>query len=616
MNRPILACALAITLVGARAQDPVEHPALIGAGDHSRIAFPAKDHAVAFALYTAHARVLKLSAQLRPLRKEDEHRVALEVEADGAWREIATADVHPLGWTATFRIADWDASRTVKYRVRHAGGGAFAGVIRADPGEKGTIVAAVFTGNSPGPGGGRIGKQDVVDAVRKLDPDVLLFTGDQVYDHTTHTASWLLFGETFADLIRDRPTVCMPDDHDVGQGNLWGAGGRAIDVDTKGGYVRPADYVKLVERQQTSHLPDPVDPAPIEQGIGTWFTRLVIGGVDFALIEDRKFKSGCFGLVTKELGPRPDHVDRPDYDARAFDVEGAQLLGARQERFLADWSEDWDGVVMKSVVSQTAFAMASTHHGKDKTFYLCDFDANGWPQTPRRRAVALLRRACAFHACGDQHLATILRYGLDDWRDAGFAFCVPSIANLWPRWWEPQTPGANREPGADAFTGDHLDGFGNRLTVFAHTNPRATGREPRELHDRMPGFGVLRFDKRARTIAMECWPRMVDPLAGGAMQYEGWPRTVSQLDQLGRHAFALPELVVADAVDPVVRVADGKTGEVFCCLRIAGDRARLPAPHAGPWDVTVRAGGRSGERRGVAAGAAGAAREALRIAIE
>jgi len=571
---------------------------------------------VAFALYTVHAGVLKLSAQLRPLRAEDEHRVALEIEESGAWREIATADVHKVGWTATFRVEDWDASRAVKYRVRHARGGRFEGVIRADPRDQASIVAAVFTGNSPGPGGGRIGKQDVVDAVRKLDPDLLLFTGDQVYDHTTHTASWLRFGETFADLIRDRPTVCMPDDHDVGQGNLWGGGGRAIDLDTKGGYVRPADYVKLVERQQTSHLPDPVDPAPVEQGIGVWFTRLVVGGVDFALIEDRKFKSGCFGLVTKELGPRPDHVDRPEYDARAFDVDGKQLLGARQERFLADWSEDWDGVVMKSVVSQTAFAMASTHHGKDKTFYSCDFDANGWPQTPRRRAVALLRRACAFHACGDQHLATIVQYGLDDWRDAGFAFCVPSIANLWPRWWEPSTPSANREPGADEFTGDHLDGFGNRLTIFAHTNPRASGREPHELHDRMPGFGVLRFDKPARTIAMECWPRMVDPTGAGARQYAGWPRTIRQIDLLGRHRFALPEIVIDGASDPIVRVADAATGEVFGCLRIAGDRVRLPVPHAGPWDISVRAGGKIGETRGVQAGAEGVVREALRITIE
>ena len=32
-----------------------------------------------------------------------------------------------------------------------------------------------------------------------------------------------------------------------------------------------------------------------------------------------------------------------------------------------------------------------------------------------------------------------------------------------------------------------------------------------ELHDRMPGFGLVYFDKSERTIRMECWPRMTDP---------------------------------------------------------------------------------------------------------
>ena len=47
------------------------------------------------------------------------------------------------------------------------------------------------------------------------------------------------------------------DDHDVFQGNLWGAGGRKARRVNEGGYVMPADWVRMVERTQTSHLPDP-----------------------------------------------------------------------------------------------------------------------------------------------------------------------------------------------------------------------------------------------------------------------------------------------------------------------------------------------------------------------
>ena len=35
----------------------------------------------------------------------------------------------------------------------------------------------------------------------------------------------------------------------------------------------------MVERTQTAHLPDPVDPTPVDQGIGVYFTELVWGRV-------------------------------------------------------------------------------------------------------------------------------------------------------------------------------------------------------------------------------------------------------------------------------------------------------------------------------------------------
>ncbi|MDA1038881.1 MAG: hypothetical protein O3A37_01140 [Planctomycetota bacterium] len=73
-----------------------------------------------------------------------------------------------------------------------------------------------------------------------------------------------------------------PDDHDVGHPNLWGAGGRKAERKdgADGGCFYPAAYVNMVQRQQTWHLPDPVDPAPVAQGIGVFFTRLVLGGLD------------------------------------------------------------------------------------------------------------------------------------------------------------------------------------------------------------------------------------------------------------------------------------------------------------------------------------------------
>ena len=62
-----------------------------------------------------------------------------------------------------------------------------------------------------------------------------------------------------------------------------------------GGYMFPVAYVNMVQRQQSWHLPDAFDPTPVQRGISVYYTRLKVGGMDFAILEDRKFKTGPMG---------------------------------------------------------------------------------------------------------------------------------------------------------------------------------------------------------------------------------------------------------------------------------------------------------------------------------
>ncbi len=111
-------------------------------------------------------------------------------------------------------------------------------------------------------------KTDIVRNLQKLEPDLLFFAGDQVYHHHRHNEAWLKFGRDFGEIIRNVPTVCITDDHDVGQGNLWGAAGkRARKMSgADGGYIKPIAYVNNAQRQQMAHLPNPVDPRPLTVG--------------------------------------------------------------------------------------------------------------------------------------------------------------------------------------------------------------------------------------------------------------------------------------------------------------------------------------------------------------
>jgi hypothetical protein len=215
-------------------------------------------------------------------------------------------------------------------------------------------------------------------------------------------------------------------------------------------------------------------------------------------------------------------------------------------------------------------------------------DSNGWPQTGRNRAIAAIRTGYAVHLAGDQHLGSTVQYGVDAWRDAGYALCVPSVANFWPRRWYPPERGGNRAADAPRYTGDYRDGFGNLITVYAVSNPEQTGREPTRLHNRAPGYGIARFDRATRRIQLESWPRWADPAAGDG-PYPGWPVTFSQADNDGRTPVGpLSTFVVEGVRDPVVQVIDEESGEIVSTLRIAGTTV-TPRAYA-PGHYTVRVG--------------------------
>ncbi len=482
--------------------------------------FVPRDQVVAFGIYTVHNGVLKMTAQLFPLYPKEDRTVRLEVEQAGKWVELQRQKVNDIGWATCFRVDGWDASKTVRYRLRHGKEAMFVGSVRKAP-DQNEIVVAALSCNSKKDRGMR---PNFVRNLLHQDPDLLFFAGDQSYDHAQHTAAWLKFGLQFRDAFRDRPCITIPDDHDVGHANLWGAAGAVSKLGggADGGYMHHPEYVRMVERGQTAHLPDPVDPAPIAQGIGVYFTEYVLGGVSFAVLEDRKWKTGPAGTIPKQ-GPRPDHIINPDYDPKSIDLEGLVLLGERQHKFLAQWGRPKQGIEMRAVLSQTGFCGGAHLHGSIKNRLHADLDSNGWPQTGRNDALRLIRAANAVHIAGDQHLATLIQHGIDEYRDGPWAFVVPAIVNtIYSRWWWPEdgVAGGARDPKSLLpWTGDYLDGLANKVTMHAYANP--------ETESHGAGYGLVRFDKQNNAVTFECWPRHVDVSKADAKQFVGWPRTIT-----------------------------------------------------------------------------------------
>jgi hypothetical protein len=292
----------------------------------------------------------------------------------------------------------------------------------------------------------------------------------------------------------------------------------------------------------------------------------------------------------------PDsHITEKDFDTRKADLSEATLLGERQLRFLHEFSKDWRGQVMKAALSQTIFcnlqisSRPPTAGELDK-----DLDSNGWPQSGRKAALRELRRGFMIHLAGDQHLASAIHQGIDEFGDACWSQCSPAVANLYTRFWNPSYPPVNPQPNRPPFMGDYEDGFHNKLTIHAVANPVNDPKpgqfpEPMDLHRKATGYNIVRFNKADRTITLETWPRYADPMdPKTGTQFQGWPITIRQADNYGRKAVAyLPTLKVSGMSDPVIQVIEEGTGEVVYTLRIKGAEYRAKVFARGTYTVHV-----------------------------
>ncbi len=502
-------------------------------------------------LYSLSGSVLKLNAQLTPIGAAEPQTVVLQGAPVGTsdWSDLQRVPVGD-GYCASFRVEGWDATGPRAYRVGWAVGTPqeswYEGVVRAEPDGATPMSIAMINctihairvlevatngaARLPGEAFGGLYTRtnlyfpyaELAGNVAAADPDLVVTLGDQYYENQPTRkdrqnplldvlGKYYLWLWSFGDLTRDRPTLALVDDHDMFQGNLWGWDGRrAPNGDAnEGGYVQPPAWVNTVQRLQCGHNPDAYDPTPVLQGISVYYAAFSYGGVSFALLEDRKFKNtNATGTDAGQPLPLP-----------------RDLLGARQERFLADWAGMHPGQP-KVCFTQTLLACVQT--GPDGR-PIADPDSNGAPVGARRRAVTLLKAAGALVLSGDQHLGSLVRHGIDAFTDGPLQFTAPAAGSAYQRWFQP--PGALPNPRGPG-TGEFTDAFGNQLRVLAVANPKVTAAQVRAVRKvpyvgdpalKSEGYGLVDVDPVGRLFTLHCWPWQHGPADPGPGEYDGWP---------------------------------------------------------------------------------------------
>ena len=245
-------------------------------------------------------------------------------------------------------------------------------------------------------------KTDLIRAIVAAKPNILALQGDQTYMN--------VLGYGFTELIysinsltRRMPTLVQMDDHDYGEGNLWGASDAG---ETSGdGFSRPPCIVNAVQRLSMSHMPDPASDIPLANGIDPYYTSYQYGLVDFALLEARKYKSR---------------------DAKA---DSETLLGQEQEEWLTEWCSESKSP-LRIILTQTPFASLATNitlpgqggfigeaRPRDT------IDTNAYPTSGRQRFMEIAKGCSSLILSGDQHLGLAVAYD-----DFGISECASPAA--------------------------------------------------------------------------------------------------------------------------------------------------------------------------------------------
>ena len=506
--------------------------------------------------YTISRQKLHMTAQLPPLSKQNHQRVKLEIRQKGEkdWKQAARSPIKTPGYTAAFHIDNWNSTEEWYYRLSYPlqeqnESSWYKGTIPKEP--TGDLVLAGLQNQALLPESFgeefNFSKDSLWFPHRKLirnlerhQPDMILYSGNQVNraypvrwnEDKPHQAyldylyRWYLFCWANQELSRNIPSLILPAPQDLYQDSLWGGTDLKqpeIFQAVRGGYKMPAPFINMVQRTQAGHLPPPYDPSPNQQGIPALYTDLVYGGIGFAFVEARKFKS--------PPNPSPSEGYNPK-----------DLFGARQLQFLREWTKDWSQTEMKVVISQEALSCLYTQTPpamqKEKNTAMAVFpkdrdtlnlqkaknrNTNGWPSAGRNKALREVRKGHALMITAGNNPAHLIQHGIKNWSDASYAFGLPQATPQNNRGWYLTDTAHTLRMDRIPYTGNFRDGFNNLISIKALTNPIREN-QPGQKPFKGTGFGTVRFNHSERRATLAVWPLSDNPVY--ASPHEGWPVSI------------------------------------------------------------------------------------------
>lgn len=523
--------------------------------------------------YTLHRDTLRLTAQMPPLSRNNLHPLRLEIRKKGSndWHEVAKTEITTPGWMAKFEVPGWQSNTAWKYRLTYPPNEndvshTYTGTIRKEP-ENEVVLSTIdapeilkksidsttnFTNSSlwlPH----RLNIRNVLG--RK--PDLIAYTGSRLFRinptrfkldsnaltdqlYLDYLYKWSLVCWLHGPLTRNMPSLVMPEATDS----------------------LPVPFINMAVKSQTAHMPPPYNPRADLRGAEPWYTRLVYGGVDLAVVEDDLMAPDT---LTTGIGQKNN--------------SSGIAKRTRQLRFLKDWTNSWDDVDIKAVVTNTSSIQHITQppapsgqkenhpsaSGQEKEkispVLQLNHKTSHTTSSQVKEVVSQVRKSHALVIKGGSRMPYLIHHGINDWEDAGYEFGFPSWSQATPP--HPAVRVMQNKSIADSVLIDSLtlpakfrDPHGHPIILETLTKgsdrnktggPRQKGfgiehHDTSYLSGMVPGFGIVRFNTRDQEISISVWPAEGDPQ--NTQPFSGWPVDLSvQENYIDNPRSHLPEII-------------------------------------------------------------------------
>jgi len=512
-------------------------------------------------VYSVFENKLKLTAQFMPISKTDNKLVILEMSdyKKENWKEYSKVQIDTLSYTAKFETQIPNSNAIYNYRIvynqKDANGKSkkieFLGIISNNKNQQNIIKLAIFKNNSFLNNSINLENFDITlpnekftTAIKKSNPDLLLFMGNQINTNNQEPADfsnfknlrldylnkWYLWYLAYGEFTSNNPSMILPSNNDFCVHDT--IDDVKIELSKRLNKKDLSNFIKLVNTTQFTE----------EDHQAKDFESFNFGNISFALINNKL-----------EAKNEADQL-QPIFQINENLIDSFEI---RKLDFLTNWSTDWTSADMKAIITQ--YPISQIDIPKEAISYL---------QKKENHTIRIAQKTQSVIITSATSSSFLYKYGLKNFGDASYSYISPQLYS-WDKMHKQKI--------------EYINSNNEKIQILA---------KPEEDSLKLPNdislsFGMVSFNKFQKSISFENFNCNIDTLQG---ESKNWRETVLNKNNFQENSPSfLPQLEIKGLTTmPIISVYDGLTKELIYSKRIKSMNYKPQVYYWGKYDIEIK----------------------------